>query len=182
MPGQHSCSPGSARLQRLYCVLPCQGNKVVSLWECPPSTFVLCFDTLWDHARATKLFPWECPPSTFVLCFTRFETMPGQHSCSPGSARLQRLYCVLHALINARVAKLIPWGCPPSTFVLCFTRFDQCQGSKVDSLGVPAFNVCIVFYTLWDHARATKLFPWECPPSTFALCFTRVETMPGKQT
>jgi hypothetical protein len=151
-------------------------------WGCPPSTFVLCFTRFETMPGQQSCFPGSARLQRLYCVLTRFETMPGQQSCFPGSARLQRLYCVLHALINARVAKLIPWGCPPSTFVLCFTRFDQCQGSKVDSLGVPAFNVCIVFYTLWDHARATKLFPWECPPSTFALCFTRVETMPGKQT
>jgi hypothetical protein len=31
---------------------------------------------------------------------------------------------------------------------LCFTRFERMPGNKVDSLGVPTFNVSSVFYTI----------------------------------
>jgi hypothetical protein len=30
------------------------------------------------------LGPWECPHSTFLLCFTRFERMPGNEVDSLG--------------------------------------------------------------------------------------------------
>jgi hypothetical protein len=31
-------------------------------------------------------------------------------------------------------------------FLLCFTRFERMPGNKVGSLGVPTFNVSMVFY------------------------------------
>jgi hypothetical protein len=37
-------------------------------------------------------------------------------------------------------------------FLLCFTGFERMPGNKVDSLGVPAFNVSIAFYTLGEDA------------------------------
>jgi len=99
----------------------------------------------------------------------------GQQSWVPGSAHIQCFYCVLHDLRECRVTKLIPWECPHSMFLLCFTRFERMPGNKVgslgvptfnvsmvfygmpgnkvDSLGVPTFNVSIVFYTLWEDAR-----------------------------
>jgi hypothetical protein len=51
-------------------------------------------------------------------------------------------------LRDCRVTKLIPWDCPHSTFLLCFTRFERMPGNKVDSLGVLTFNVSILFYRL----------------------------------
>jgi hypothetical protein len=54
-------------------------------------------------------------------------------------------------------------------------------GNEVDSLGVPTFNVSAVFYTLSNDIRVTKLIPWECPCSTFLLCFTRFERVPGNK-
>ena len=152
--GQQSWFPGSAHIQRFYYVL--HASK---------------------KCQVTKLIPWECQYWTCVLCFTRFERMPGnkvdslgvptfkvslvfytlwedagQQSWFPGGAHIQRFYCVLHALSGCRVAKLIPGECPHSTCLLCFTRFERMPGNKVDSLGVPAFNVSIVFYTLWVDA------------------------------
>jgi len=62
--------------------------------------------------------------------------------------RIQRLYCVLHALKRYHV-------------------------NKDDSLGVPAFIVCIVFYTLRGDVRM-----WDFPYSTFALCFERFKPIP----
>jgi hypothetical protein len=72
--------------------------------------------------------------------------------------------------------------------------------NKVDSLGVPTFNVSMVFYMLWDDAmsqtsfpgsdhiqrfycvlhassgcQVTKLIPYECARSVFLLHSTRFE-------
>ena len=55
---------------------------------------------------------------------------------------------VLHAVSGCRATKLIPWECPHSTVLLCFTRFERMPGDKVGFLGVPIFNVSIVFDTL----------------------------------
>ena len=166
------------------------GNKVDSLGV-PTLNDSIAFYTLWEKA--------------------------GQQSWFPGSAHIQRFYYVLHASKKCQVTKLIPEKCQYWTCVLCFTRFErmpgdkvesshiQCfcgvlhafkryQGNKVDSLGVPMFNVSIVFYTLWEndgqqswfpgrdhiqrywcalHAltgcRVTKFMPWECPHSMFLL-------------
>ena len=63
-------------------------------------------------------------------------------------AHTQRFYCVLHALRGCRATKLGTWECPHSMLLLCFTRFERMPGNKVDSLGVPSFNVSIMFYTL----------------------------------
>jgi hypothetical protein len=52
----------------------------------------------------------------------------------PGSDHIQRFYYVLHAL-------------------------QRYQGNKVDSLGVPMFNVTIVFYTLCEDARQPSWVP-----------------------
>jgi hypothetical protein len=37
--------------------------------------------------------------------------------------------------------------------LLRFTHFERRPGNKVDSLGVPTFNVSIMFYTLQRNAR-----------------------------
>jgi hypothetical protein len=66
-------------------------------------------------------------------------------------------------------------------FLLCLTHFERMPCNKVDSLGVPTCNVSIVFYTLSRGCRVTKVIPWECPPSTCLLCFTRFERMPGNK-
>ena len=108
----------------------------------------IVFYTLWERCRVTKLIPWECPHSTFRLCFTRFEKMSGNKLDSPGSAQIQRFYYVSHALTGCQVTNLIPWGCPHSMFLLCFTRFERLLGNKLESLGVAAFNVSTMFYTL----------------------------------
>jgi len=154
----------------------CRVTKLIP-WECPHSTPVLCFTPL-RGCRVTGLIPYEYPHSTFLLSFTRFERMPGNkldslqcphttsllcftrfegdagyQSCSPGSAQIQRFYYVSHALTGCQVTNLIPWGCPHSMLLLCFTRFERLLGNKLESLGVATFNVSIMFYTLWVNAR-----------------------------
>jgi hypothetical protein len=52
------------------------------------------------------------------------------------------------------------------------------QGNKVHNLGAPAL-IFLLFYTLWDDIRVTKLIAWECLHSTLLVCFTRLETTPG---
>ena len=79
-------------------------------------------------------------------------------------------------------------------------------GNANDALGVPTFNVSIVFYTLCKHAGqhnwfpgraciqcfcwvlhalkgcwATQMISWKCPHSTILLCFTRFERNPGNK-
>ena len=48
-------------------------------------------------------------------------------------------------------------------------------------MGVPAFNVCIVFYMLWDYSRVAELIPWECLHSTVVVHFTCFGTMSVSQ-
>jgi hypothetical protein len=141
-------------------------------WQCPHSMLLLCFtrfermpgsklDSLGVHiqrsycvlhtlrgCQVTNLIPWECPHITFLLCFTRFERDAGYQTCCHGSAHIRRIYRVLRALTGCQVTNLIPWECPHSTFLLCFTCFEWMPLNKLDSLGVPTFNVSIVFYTL----------------------------------
>jgi len=59
--------------------------------------------------------------------------------------------------------------------VLHALRRYQC--TTVGCAGVPAWNFCIVFYTLWGDTSVTKLVVRECPHGAFALCFTHFEVV-----
>ena len=176
--------PESARIQRFYCVLHSlkryQGNKVDSLgvhifnvaivfytlWNdirvnkvdslgVPTFKISLVFYTLSNDITVNKIDSLRVPTFNVSIVFYTLWVDAGQQSWFPGSAHIQRFYCVSHALRGCRATKLTPWECPHSTFLLCFTRFEWC--------------------------RATKLGPWECPYSTFLLCLTRFERMLGNK-
>ena len=66
----------------------------------------------------------------------------------PRGARICRFSDVLHALRDTRTTKLILRKCPHLPFLLRFTRFETYQDNKIDSQGVPAFDVSLAFYTL----------------------------------
>jgi hypothetical protein len=180
--GQQSWFPGSAHIQRFYYVLhaskKCQVTKLIP-WECQYWTCVLCF-TRFERMPGDKVESPRVPHSMFLLCFTGFGRMPGNkvdslgvpafnvsiafytlgedagsESWVPGSAHIQRFYCVLHALRWCRVTELFPWECPHSTFLCVLHALRGC--------------------------RVTKLIPWECPHSTFLLCFACFERMPGNK-
>jgi len=141
---------------------------------------------LWRDVRVNKMILWECPHSLFVLRDTCFGAAPGRHSWFRGIARIQLLYCVYMFWSDARVTKLSACTCFEAMpgwqsclrgsalihFLYCVLHaLEQCQGDKVDSVGVPAFNLCVVLYMLWSDVRVTKLIPWECLYSAFAVCF-----------
>ena len=90
---------------------------------------------------------------------------------------MQCFYCVLHALRRCQVTKLIPWECPHSPFLLCFTHFESMLGNRTDSLEVPTLYFYCVSHAL-GRCWVTQMMPWECPHSTFLLCFTRCASMP----
>ena len=143
------------------------GNKI-DYWGAYIRSFH-CVSHALRRCRVTKLMPWECPHSTFPLRSTRFENMPenkfdypgvatfnvsvvfymlceeaGQQRWFPGSAHLQQFYCVLHALRECQITKMIPCECPHSQFLLRFTRFEKMLGKQIASLGAPTGNNCLV--------------------------------------
>ena len=83
---------------------------------------------------------WECPHSI------------------PESAHIQSFYCFFTFLCdNIRATKLIPWECPHSTGLLCFTRFETMLGNKAGFLGVSRCNVSIVFTYFETIIRVNKV-------------------------
>ena len=55
---------------------------------------------------------------------------------------------IVHALRGYWATKLIPWECSHAILVLCFTCFEKMPGDKIDSLGVPTYNISVASYTL----------------------------------
>ena len=110
----------------------------------------LSFYTLWEDTRITKLIPWEFLHLTFLLCPTCFEMTSAQQFRFPGSVCIWRSSYVLHGLRGL-------------------------QDNKCDSLGVPAFDTSLEFYTLWEDISTTHLISLECPYLTFLLCFARLD-------
>ena len=99
----------------------------------------LVFYTLREHISTTNSIPGECPHLTCLLCITCFVGVSGQQNWFPGSARIWRPSCVLHALAG--------------------------------HLGVHTLDVSLVFDTLWEDVRTTKLIPWESPSFCIFLAF-----------
>ena len=136
------------------------------------------FYTLWERCRVTKLIAWECPHSMVLQCFTHFERMLGNNVDSLGEPPVNVSIMIPHfekmpsnkadflgvPTCNAsivfhklwercRVTILIPWkilGVPTfSVPIALLHALRELPGNKVDSLGVPTFNISVVFYTLW---------------------------------
>ena len=122
---------------------------------------------------ATQSTPRDVLNSTFVLCSTRFEQHVsdtidseggakfnirivfytlcptcGRHNRLRGMGYILRLYCVLHALSDIWATQSTLRNGLTSTFVLCFTCFEQHLGYTIDPEGWATFYVCIMFYTL----------------------------------
>jgi hypothetical protein len=135
-----------------------------------------------EHTVCTMSTQCILGPKVTIAAQGPFHTMPGH---STGSTHILFLgvttfnvSIMFYMLCNdIRVTKSIPWECPCSTWLLCFTRcarmpgnqvgslgvptfhvsivftrFERMPGNKVDSLGVPTFKVSIVFYALWEDA------------------------------
>jgi hypothetical protein len=105
-------------------------------------------------------------------------TLVAAHSprrCDPGeTTNFHAIYCVLHALRGCLVTKLTPWESQHSTFLMCFTRFEKMSGHKIDSLGVPRFNLSKCF-TRFERMTGNKADSLGVP--TFSV--RRFERMPG---
>ena len=102
--------------------------------------------------QVTKLTPWKYLHSTFLVCFTRFARM----------------------LDECWATNLILWECTHLPFLLCFTHFEKMVGNKLDSLGVPRFNVSLMFCTLWEDAGQQSWFlgvaTFNNPIAPYTLC------------
>jgi len=146
---------GSAGMKLLHCVLHAlrryQCTQLVAR-ECRRECFCIVFYVLWDDISASKLVARECRHEAFALCFRRFEVISIHQSWLRSSACMELLHCVLDTL-----------------------RRYQCN--KVGCTGVSAWSFCIVFYTLWGDVSAPTLVARERRHESFALCFTRFETI-----
>ena len=151
--GQQSWFPGSAHVDFLLCFTWIErmlGNKIDSLGV-PTFNVSLAFHTFWKDA-GNKVASLGVPTLNVSIVFYKLWEDAGSQNWFRRNAHMQCFYCVLHALRRCQVTKLIPWECPHSPFLLCFTHFESMPGNRTDSLEVPTFIVSIVIHTLWVDA------------------------------
>ena len=154
-----SVLPGAQKniYMRYICVWSLSVCVCVCCWI--ESESVLCFTRFEQHLGDTIASEgW----TQFYVCIV-FHTLwatTGRHNRLLGMGSILRLYCVSHALSNIWATQSTPRDLLNSTFVLCFTRFEQHLGDTIDSEGWAKFYGCIVFYTLWATSGRHNWLRW----------------------
>ena len=86
-------------------------------------------------------------------------------SCFCGIARLDALYCVLHALGQHQTNVLLPWDRPKSCFLWCFTFVKAISDQRIAFVVSPEFGAFYrVLHALGQYQTSGVLL-WDRPDS-----------------